>query len=252
MLTVMRVLALDTTVPGGSAALVEGTRVLVESPGDPARSHGEQLPGLLLHVLESARFELRDVDRFAVASGPGSFTGLRIGIATVQGLATVVGRRVVAVPALEALGHLGSLGLPAGTVVAAWMDARRRDVFSALYRIADAPDFAPERLAELEPPSVGDPAVTLARWDAMDASPVVFAGDGALAYATMVAGRGRVLLAPALAAAVGLAAVHSAQRGHDVEPGGVQPLYVRRPDAELARDRPQPSGPACQPGSSSR
>ena len=106
------------------------------------------------------------IDLFAVASGPGSFTGLRIGIATIQGLALTTGRRIVAVSALEALAQSGG-GAP-GTFVAAWMDARRHDVFTALYRITDAPPFSPERLVEVEGPSAGDPAATLARWKQRD------------------------------------------------------------------------------------
>lgn len=235
----MRVLSLDTTTPGGSAALVDETRVIAESLGDPTRSQAEQLPGTLLRLLDDAGLTPQDVDRFAVASGPGSFTGLRIGIATIQGLASVAQKRVVPVSALEAIAQVASRGAPAGSVIAAWMDARRREVFSALYRAAQAPDFTRERLELLDPPAVGDPEVTLRRWMAMQVDPDVFAGDGAVAYAATIGGAGRVRPVPALAAAIGLLAVQEARRGVDVEPGAVLPLYVRRPDAEIARDRQQ-------------
>jgi tRNA threonylcarbamoyladenosine biosynthesis protein TsaB len=235
----MHVLALDTTTPGGSAAIVDDTRVLAEWPGDATRSHAELLPAALLQLLQTTGLALADVDRFAVASGPGSFTGLRIGIATMQGLAFVTRRPIVPVSALEALAQVGCHGLPAGVLVAAWMDARRKEVFSALYRTADAPDFSRERLVEVDPPSVASPVATLGRWAALEA-PAVFVGDGAAAYAGTISGRGRVVPAPALAAAIGLVGVQYARAGVAVAPGAVQPLYVRRPDAEIARDRHVP------------
>src|SRR5215212_3020373 len=102
----MLILALDTTTRAGSVALVEDERVIDERAGDPARTHVERLPGEILALLAAHRRASSDVDLFAVGSGPGSFTGLRIGIATVQGLALVCGRPVVGIPPLEALAHI--------------------------------------------------------------------------------------------------------------------------------------------------
>ena len=89
----MVLLALDTTTAAGSVALWRDG-LIEEQPGDPARSHAERLPGELAALLARHGCTTNDVDRYAVASGPGSFTGLRVGIATVQGLA-LVGARVV-------------------------------------------------------------------------------------------------------------------------------------------------------------
>src|SRR5262249_20842676 len=137
------VLSLDTSTREGSAALVLDDRVVVEHPGNRARSHAERLPAALLEVLREGGVDIGAVDVFAVAAGPSSFTGLRIGIATIQGLAFVTRRPVVAVSVLEALAHAAAVrrALPPGTIVAAWMDAFRRDVFSALYRVGDGPSF---------------------------------------------------------------------------------------------------------------
>src|SRR4029453_8016717 len=160
----MKVLALDTTTRVGSVALVENDRVIEERNGDDTRSHAERLPHELLAVANANGVALSAIDVFAVASGPGSFTGLRIGIATIQGLALVARRRVIGVPALDALAHLASLDLDAGAFVAAWMDAHRRDVFAALYRVTAAPPFDPARLEELDSASAGDPGSVLTRW----------------------------------------------------------------------------------------
>src|SRR6185295_4419452 len=116
----MRVLALDTTTRAGSVAIVDGDRVIDERGGDASRTHAERLPAEILALLAAHHRTIADVDLFAVASGPGSFTGLRIGIATIQGLAFVGGQRIVAVPALEALGQIASLNAMPGDAVAAW------------------------------------------------------------------------------------------------------------------------------------
>ena len=71
--------------------------------GDPSRSHGEQLPGQLMAMLDDEGVALHDVDLFAVSIGPGSFTGLRVGIATIQGLALASGKPVVPVSTFDAL-----------------------------------------------------------------------------------------------------------------------------------------------------
>ena len=127
-----RLLALDTTTRAGSAALVVDDHIVDERSGDGTRTHALRLPDEILRLASENQCALSDIDLYAVATGPGSFTGLRIGIATIQGLAHVHKRRVVGIPALEALAHAVGGDLPAGAVIAAWMAAHRRDVFAAL------------------------------------------------------------------------------------------------------------------------
>jgi tRNA threonylcarbamoyladenosine biosynthesis protein TsaB len=237
----MRVLALDTTTRGGSVALVDDDLIVDERSGDDARTHAERLPSEILALLAAHGRTTADVDLFAVASGPGSFTGLRIGIATIQGLAFVHNTPIVGVSALDALGQLASRDAAPGAFVAAWIDAHRREVFSALFRVGTAPLFAPERLAEIEPPAVNDPASTVARWrEAVGDQRVVVIGDGAVLFADAVAPQApawRVVPPPLLAGAIGRIAVGQARRGETIDAAGLRPLYIRRPDAEVARDR---------------
>jgi len=238
----MRVLALDTTTRAGSLALVDNCRILEERSGDPSRTHAERLPGEILALVERQGLALSDVDVFAVAAGPGSFTGLRIGIATIQGLAFATGRPVVAVSALGVLAQIASAELPQGALVAAWMDAHRRDVYAALYRVGAAPVFEPERLREIDRPTVGDPGRMLARWaEHAGETTTWFVGDGALLYAETIRAAGasqeHILPTPLLAGAIGRIAVAIARRGDALTPGAVRPLYVRRPDAEIDRDK---------------
>jgi tRNA threonylcarbamoyladenosine biosynthesis protein TsaB len=245
----MRVLALDTTTRAGSAALVDENVIVKESPGDPSRTHAQRLPAEALAMLDAHGVTLSDIDLFAVAAGPGSFTGLRIGLATTQGLAFVTGRPIVGISALEALAQVASRDAAAGELVAAWMDAQRREIFSALYQVTSAGLFDPGRLIELEAAGVGEPERTLERWrDRLDpGQPVVFVGDGAVLYEDLVCRRWgsaaakevarRVMAPPMLAGAVGRMAVARARLGGAIGPGEVHPLYVRRPDAEIDRDR---------------
>lgn len=233
----MRVLALDTSTRAGSVAIVENDHLLIERVGDASRSHAERLPNDLTAALAACALRVADVDVFAVAAGPGSFTGLRIGIATIQGLAFATHRRVVPVSVLLALAEAASRALPAGAVVGAWLDAHRRDVFSALYQVTDAPLFAKGRLAELTAPAVGDPEQTWQQWRDAGHVPAVLAGDGARLFSS-VAGSDTAIVDPgALGGVMARLALARALAGESVDPAGIQPLYVRRPDAEVARER---------------
>jgi tRNA threonylcarbamoyladenosine biosynthesis protein TsaB len=234
----MRVLALDSTTRAGSVAIVDNDHVVLERSGDDGRPHAERLPAEILDALADAGLALADIDLFAIASGPGSFTGLRIGIATIQGLAFVRHAQVAAIPALEVLAQIGSREVARGATIGVWMDAYRHEVFSALYRVTGTDLFSHTRLSASENPSVGAPEETLDRWTQSGCAPAVVIGDGAVRYSTIASHhRVRMVPAPPLAGAIGLMAVDRARMGQTVDPSGVQPLYIRRPDAEVARER---------------
>src|SRR4051795_10820340 len=138
----MRILALDTSAAAGSAALSEDGRVTIARAGDASRTHAERLPLELMALLDAAHVRLADVDRFAVAIGPGSFTGLRVGIATIQGLALARGALVVPVSIFEALAWRAR---NEAVAIATWIDAHRGEVFASL--------FAPDGATVLQPAS---------------------------------------------------------------------------------------------------
>ncbi|MGC4082006.1 MAG: tRNA (adenosine(37)-N6)-threonylcarbamoyltransferase complex dimerization subunit type 1 TsaB [Vicinamibacterales bacterium] len=206
------------------------------SSGDATRTHAERLPREILDTLSAAGLTTGDVDLFAVASGPGSFTGLRIGIATVQGLAFVHHKPVAPVSVLRALAEVAAMELPAGTRIGAWMDAHRREVFSALYEIVTpGDDTHTSHLREIEGAHVSTAADTVARW-ARVGPPVAIRGDGATLFSAVAPAGTRVIAAPSLAPVIGRLAPGTPA----VSPAGIQPLYVRRPDAEIARDAALP------------
>jgi hypothetical protein len=113
-------------------------------------------------------------------------------------------------------------------------------VFAALYRVSDAPLFDPARLVPIDPPAAEKPDILLARWRGSrhDERPA-FIGDGAILYAERIAASypgATIVEAPALAGAIGRMAVAAARHGAAIDPAAIRPVYVRRPDAEVARD----------------
>jgi tRNA threonylcarbamoyl adenosine modification protein YeaZ len=276
-------LALDTTTRAGSVAVLRDARVLAVVQGDAARTHGERLPAEIDRVVRDAGVALRDLQLLAVASGPGAFTGLRIGLAAIQGMAMVLNLPVVAVSALDALAlaafslntsvplrggqtpaegtdplgegqtpgagsdpalearPLGArdVGQAAPFSVAAWMDAARGEVFAAYYEWTSAPSAA-SIPTPTSVPLVGTPDAVL---DAIPMMPgTTFIGDGATKYRAQIQQWGGathpVIAAPdALAPFVARIGNVLAARGEAGPPHALQPLYVRRPDAELERQR---------------
>jgi tRNA threonylcarbamoyladenosine biosynthesis protein TsaB len=233
----MLVLALDTTTRQGSVALARDGRLIAAYAGDTAIAHGERLPGDVVHLLDAHDLRVAHVDLFAVAAGPGSFTGLRIGIATMQGLALANGKPLAGISALDAIhDSLHSLSpkpsaLSPRDEVAVWMDAGRGQVFSSIYKNGDVS----------EPALVDKPAEILARWAREPTQPAVFAGDGALAYRHLVCaavpGAEIIEPVPPLAPSIArLAELHVRQHGPS-SPDAIRPIYIRRSDVELARDR---------------
>jgi tRNA threonylcarbamoyladenosine biosynthesis protein TsaB len=232
---VVLVLALDTTTSSGSCALARDGVVVCEQVNDAPNAHAEHLPGDLMSLLDRAGIGLHDIDAFAVATGPGSFTGLRIGIATMQGLAFAEGKPLIGVSGFDALARIGEgQGLPRPSLqvkagrIATWVDAWRGEVFAAVY--ADG--------REITSPVVSRPEVLL---EALRGQPTLFLGDGARAHADLIR---QVLgdecrlgdpVAPPLA---GTIAVLASDAGASPEhsPHAIRPLYVRRTDAELSRD----------------
>jgi tRNA threonylcarbamoyladenosine biosynthesis protein TsaB len=233
------ILALDTSSAAGSAAIARDGVVLVERPGDATRTHGERLPRELMAILDAAGVALHDIDRFAVATGPGSFTGLRVGIATIQGLALAQRKLVEPISAFDALAFIArSAGdrADASAAIAPWIDAHRGEVFAALY--------SPDGSTQIAGPSSLPPAVTLDAWTSAvhPDRAIQFIGDGAAKYRGVIEGRlgprARVQHeVPTLAGAIARMAGAAPDRA--VRPHAVVPLYVRRSDAELARDRRQ-------------
>jgi tRNA threonylcarbamoyladenosine biosynthesis protein TsaB len=264
------ILSLDTTTRAGSCALARDGVVVREDALDPSRQVAVQLPGALDALLALADAELHEVNAFAVATGPGSFTGLRVGIATMQGLAFAESTPLIGVSALDALAVMAggpdeggpNKARPTGTGVArtlsgpriaTWVDAWRGDVYAAWYvdgRATGEPVVAKptDLLAEI----VGVLHAEGGPDKARPTAAVVFIGDGAVSFRELIvatlgdAARIADPAAPLLAGTIATLATDIHAAGHRPPAHAIRPIYVRRPDAELARSgEPDKARPAA-------
>ena len=234
----MWLLALETTTRDGSVALLRDDVVVATRPGDPALSHAERLPADFAAVLAVAGLAPGAIDLFAVATGPGGFTGLRIGLAAVQGLALSLDRPVAGVASLPALAWAALDEDPALPHTGVWLDASRGEVFAAAYRRAAAPaDGWP--LEALALPTSASPDATAAAWqELVPTGTAVVAACREPALEALTGGGYRLLTAPTqLAGTVGRIAWRMHASGLAAPPHALMPEYVRRPDVELDRDR---------------
>jgi tRNA threonylcarbamoyladenosine biosynthesis protein TsaB len=223
----MMILALDTTTRQGSCALLSGDSVLRERSSTAAQTHAAHLPGDLMMLLDEVGLSLGAIDAFAVSTGPGSFTGLRVGIATMQGLAFAEGKPLYGVSALDALAAVAAPDAHGGRITA-WIDAWRGEVYEATYAQG----------ATVDQPVIARPEQLLAA----ATRGTLFIGAGAATHAGVIrqALGGDARLAspvdPPIAAAIARLAAAMAAAGDRPGPDAIRPLYVRRSDAERAPD----------------
>lgn len=224
----MKVLAVDSAAGGCAAALLDGPDRVVERASDTANGPVRRLLPLIDELLAQAGFKISQVDLLAVTRGPGSFTGLRVGMATVQGLALATGIPVVAVSTLEAL----ALQAAAEGVVAPMIDARRGEVYCAVYQAADG------KLTALAPEAALVPRAAAGRIEGA----CLLIGSGVPIYQkelTAVLGARAVLAPPELhalrAASVGRLALR--RRGEAVPAEELTPRYLRDADAKPSAGR---------------
>jgi tRNA threonylcarbamoyladenosine biosynthesis protein TsaB len=201
------ILAVDTSSEYGSLALLRDEELLEEVPIHAPKGFAHVLYGELAELLGRHALKVVEIDCFAAASGPGSFTGVRIGLACVKGLSEAVGRPAVAVSNLQAVAHCGTSPLRAAV-----MDARRGEVYGAVYD-ADSRLVTPEVVAPLE-----------AWLETLPKGELEF-----LAYGFTPPIPGVRMVPRALAGAVARLAMRAAPQ----DPAALDANYVRRSDAEL-------------------
>lgn len=131
----MRILAIESSAKQSSIALVEDGKLIAQNTQNAGRTHSKTLLPMTHSLLRDMGLTVQDVDQIAVAHGPGSFTGIRIGMATAKGLAMGAGKPLIGVSTLEAMAHQGKhLGVD---IVCPVMDARREQVYNALFTVQD-------------------------------------------------------------------------------------------------------------------
>lgn len=223
----MTILALDTSSLVSSVALVNPTTLLAELTIQIRKTHSEQLMPHIAQLLEFAGIKPNELEAIAVSIGPGSFTGLRIGLATAKAIAYAQAKPLIGVPTLDALAY--SCTVP-GVMVMPLLDAQKDNVYYAVYR------WQGNRLETIEPAAVGNIDETLARLSAAGV-PVLTLGEAAVQYA------GKLKIYPGLIAApphltipraanVGMLAVQMMSQGIQHNVMDLEPVYIRRSEAE--------------------
>ncbi len=230
-------------------AVADDQRIVALLPGDETRTHGERLPTEIARALDAAGIRRDRIDLLAVATGPGAFTGLRIGLSAIQGLSMALDKPVIGISALEALaeqvqtiGHAAERSEVAAQtaerskarIIVPWMDAQRGDVFATVIDQKTA--------ATLEPPTAANPQLLLEEWRAhLAGQHVIFIGDAAARDAAIIQqradGRWETRTPTPLAPQIALLALQRALKGEGGLPHTLEPIYVRRPDAEIEREK---------------
>jgi len=212
----------------GGAAVVESQKGLIaETRLNVKTTHSERLMTVIAETLSRSGLVPDDIDAFAAATGPGSFTGLRIGLSTVKGLCYATGKPMVGVPTLEAFAwNFPFSRLP----VCLLLDARRSEVYAAVF------EWRNQGFVRVMEDISVRPAELLKRLD----GDILFAGDGAQVYKEEISGimKDRAFFAPAdkmvpSPANVALLALAMAQRGEYADAASSVPCYIRKSEAEV-------------------
>ena len=225
------ILTIDTSTTAGSVALCRGEQLLAEIVIDSLSNHSDRL---LIHVqqlLTEQQCELAAIDAFAVIDGPGSFTGLRVGVAAAKGLARACNRPLYGISSLHTL----AAALPYATLpVCALLDARKKEVYTATFSTAKG---SPALLDEPR-------AITPQRLLETMAAPALFIGSGAILYRDLIVERFGVLAAfapwplhtPRASSAAPLA-LQLLRSGAEGDPEQLLPRYIRPSEAEIAQKK---------------
>jgi tRNA threonylcarbamoyladenosine biosynthesis protein TsaB len=228
------ILILDTAATAGSVALCRGERLLAEMVVDSSLNHSDKLLQQVAQILAEQQCSIAEVNAFAVIEGPGSFTGLRVGIAAAKGLARACQRPLFGFSSLQLL----AAALPYMTLpVCALVDARKKEVYAATFSTSAG-----------SPVLLGQPCVlSPQRFLAEMTAPALFVGSGAVLYRDLIVERFGPLATfapwPLHTPRASSAAPYILQRlraGENGDPELLLPCYIRPSDAEIAQQKACP------------
>lgn len=226
----MRTLGIDSSALTATCAVVEDGKILALASVNSGHTHSQTLMPLIESVLRAAFLAPKDIDLFAVSTSPGSFTGLRIGVSTVKGLAFALNKPCAAVSSLEELAYNLQMH---DCLVCAAMDARRNQVYNALFRNNFDGEVA--RIC-------GDRAISAAELvdeltEKYAEENIIFVGDGAEIVAAAAVGKlkNARLAPPQLRLQSGVSVCFAAEHCPQISAKELMPGYLRMPQAERER-----------------
>lgn len=222
----MKILAVDTATKSCSVAVINDQSVISEYTVNHQDTHSRFLMGMIHEILKICHLTVNDLDGFAVTIGPGSFTGLRIGLSAIKGLALATGKPLVGISTLEVLAYQVSVS---DKLICPMMDARRNEVYTATYRFNDL-----KLESETAPMAVSpDKAIENIR------EPCILVGDGSMVYQDLIK---KTLGAMGIFANFTQHAIRASTVGYiamqrfglnDVDDVSlIEPFYIRKSDAE--------------------
>ena len=225
----MKILAADTGTEHCGVAICDDQLIVVEISVKINDTHSKHLLKLIGAALDMSGLSISEIDGFAAAIGPGSFTGLRIGISAMQGMAAASGKPMAGMPTLNALAWQASF---APCLIAPFLDARREEVYCCRCRFTDG------ALTKEQKDGVMSPEQALEGID----EPCLFIGSGALAHKKVIEkimGQRAIFplpghhgLRPSTVAGM---ALEKFKAGHPSTPETIVPHYIRQPDAKVKR-----------------
>lgn len=226
------ILAIETATSCGSVSLSSGEqnsfRLLAECIAQPNITHSRRLMGSVQWVMEAAGIGWKDLDGIGVSIGPGSFTGLRIGLAAAKAMAMATGKPLIGVSTLQALA-LACTARNENRLIGVLLDARKKEVYAGFFK-----HDAKKGMVQEGSPVVIPPAELLHQLQ----EPVTLIGPGVAAYLDIFAGYDHIdifpdYLAAPRAAFVGMLAAQDLAQANVADPATLAPLYVRASEAEL-------------------
>jgi tRNA threonylcarbamoyladenosine biosynthesis protein TsaB len=224
----MKILAIDSSATAASAAILDDGRILGEFYIHTKLTHSQTLMPMVDALLKNAAIEMEEIDAFAVSTGPGSFTGVRIGVAAVKGMAFAADKPCVPVSTLEAMAW--NLAFTEATVYAV-MDARCQQVYQAAFQVGLGKVI---RLSEDRAVKIDELSQNLIK----ERYPVFLVGDGAQLCYNMLSGNNpKLQLTPEIhrfqrASGVAFAALEKFSAGVTLRAEQLMPMYLRLPQAE--------------------
>lgn len=226
----MIILSVDSATPVAGVAVIDQNKILAEKFLNTGNTHSEQLLPLIAQTLAELKFTLKDIDGIAVSIGPGSFTGLRIGLATAKGLAQVSGLKLVAIPTLDALAQnlVGTRGY-----ICPILNARKGEVYTALYETKDGEI---NRITEYQ---AIKPQILCEQIKGLE-NKITFLGDGVFEYKELLISQlGGQARWPSInnllprASSLAILGLKKLQQGKTEDIFALLPFYLRKSEAEL-------------------
>ena len=225
----MKILAVDTSSETASVAIMDNEKLMGEYSINHKKTHSQKLMPMIINIMENLDLKPEDIDVYAASSGPGSFTGLRIGVATIKAMAYSFKKPVVSVPTLDAFVY----NVPtADALICPMMDARNRQVYTAVYRFDG---IFPSRITDYLAVPVEDLITVLNDMN----EKVVFLGDGAFIHKDILSEKraGKALFVHSCAAlqrasSVARLALEKVKRGEVEDSFKLTPFYLRKSQAE--------------------